>query len=168
MRRANSRQQNCPTTLRLVSWVTTLGARSLPKRCWELQGCGPQQGVRPQNAARLRAIEDGDKEAGIVFADPDLTKIFGTQPAPAKPTFGREIRNRLIHDFGPSNVDHAKAAAKVLTPVMMNFLACESRAGIYRQTQHPSSSCTERVGQWPTCSITSVCRAKGSVAGQPK
>lgn len=79
----------------------------------------------------LEQLRTAIKKLGIAFADPDLTNIFGTQPAPAKPTFGREIRNRLIHDFGPSNVDHAKAAAKVLTPVMMKFLECERQAQQY-------------------------------------
>jgi hypothetical protein len=79
----------------------------------------------------LEQLKTAAKKLGIAFADPDLTKIFGTQPAPAKPTFGREIRNRLIHDFGPSNVDHAKAAAKVLTPTMMRFLACEHQTQEY-------------------------------------
>ena len=60
----------------------------------------------------LEQLRTAIQKLGIAFADPDLTKIIGTQPAPAKPTFGREIRNRLIHDFGPSNVDHAKAAPK--------------------------------------------------------
>jgi len=79
----------------------------------------------------LEQLRTAIKKLGIAFADPDLTKIFGTQPAPAKPTFGREIRNRLIHDFGPSNVDHAKAAANVLAPLMMKFLACEHQAQEY-------------------------------------
>jgi hypothetical protein len=65
------------------------------------------------------------KNLRISFPDDDLIKIFGTQPVPNKPTQGREIRNRLIHDFGPSNVDHAKAAAKTIVPVMKKFLECD-------------------------------------------
>lgn len=65
------------------------------------------------------------KEVGVRISDDDLAKIFGTQLARAKPAQGREIRNRLIHDFGPSNVDCAGAASKTLEPVMKRFLGCE-------------------------------------------
>lgn len=71
------------------------------------------------------------KNLGILFPDDDLIKIFGTQPVPNKPTQGREIRNRLIHDFGPSNVDHAKAAVKTLVPVMKKFLECDRQIQKY-------------------------------------
>jgi hypothetical protein len=73
----------------------------------------------------LIQLKTAVRKLEIAFSDDDLTKIFGTQPVPAKPTYGREIRNRLIHDFGPSNVDHAKMAARALTPTMIAFLECE-------------------------------------------
>jgi len=73
----------------------------------------------------LDQLKAAAKQVGIRFSDDDLTKIFGTQPVRARPTQGREIRNRLIHDFGPSNVDYAKVAARTLVPVMKRFLDCE-------------------------------------------
>ncbi len=79
----------------------------------------------------LEQLKTAVKKLGVSFSEGDLTKIFGTQPVPTKPTLGREIRNRLIHDFGPSNVDYAKVGAKTLTPIMKKFLACEHQIQEY-------------------------------------
>jgi hypothetical protein len=79
----------------------------------------------------LEQLKTAVKKLGISFSEDDLTQIFGTQPAPTKPTLGREIRNRLIHDFGPSNVDYAKVGATTLTPIMQKFLTRERQIQEY-------------------------------------
>lgn len=91
----------------------------------------------------LDQLKSALKKLGVLFSDDDLTKIFGTQPVRNKPTRGREIRNRLIHDFGPSNVDHAKAAVKTLVPVMRKFLGYDRQIEEYvvnLNKQHAISS----------------------------
>ena len=91
----------------------------------------------------LEQLKTAVKKLRIAISDEDLTKIFGTQPVPTKPTFGREIRNRLIHDFGPSNVDYAKVGAKTLTPIMKKFLECEHQIQeyiVFLNIHHPVSS----------------------------
>jgi hypothetical protein len=52
---------------------------------------------------------------------PDLDVLFKTQTG-SNPSTAREMRRRLFHDFGPTNVSHIRQHAPQLIPIMVRFI----------------------------------------------
>jgi hypothetical protein len=62
----------------------------------------------------------------IQFDDGRLKLLFEPQKNVLKPTSAMRIRNRLFHDFGPTQVDHVVKNARTLFPIMVDFLNLRS------------------------------------------
>jgi hypothetical protein len=67
----------------------------------------------------LRELQNAAKAMSISITAAELDAIFG----PAD-TSARELRHKIVHDFGPSNVKRADANCKPLVATMRKFLDC--------------------------------------------
>jgi hypothetical protein len=67
-----------------------------------------------------------------VFADLQeqrlLTRTAGVQVS------ARILRNKLTHDFGPTNIDKILGSASILIPMMSTFLNCTQAVLAYQRT----------------------------------
>jgi hypothetical protein len=92
--------------------------------------------VSPHNAFEeskmcLSRIREASVKLGLSIDHDDLGHLFDVQPKSKTPNVARTIRDRIFHDFGPTNVGHASRHAKKLLPIMKRFLACESEVQKY-------------------------------------
>jgi hypothetical protein len=77
------------------------------------------------------AIEKAAGDLQLKISTAELQLLFRKEPkSNKKPSVARGIRDRIFHDFGPTNVCHAVQHASSLIPIMKKFLSCE------RQVQH--------------------------------
>ena len=71
-------------------------------------------------------IEEAADKLKLTISKKELALLFATQARSNKtPSVARAIRDRIFHDFGPTNVDHAVKHAPILIPIMKKFLDCE-------------------------------------------
>jgi hypothetical protein len=76
-------------------------------------------------------------DLGIQFDHNALRRLFEPQKKALKPTSAMRIRNRLFHDFGPTQVDRVIEHEPTLVPIMLNFLALRSQVITYLESlQH--------------------------------
>ena len=74
------------------------------------------------------AIEKAAGDLQLKISMPELQLLFRKEPkSNKKPSVARGIRDRIFHDFGPTNVDHAVKHAPTLIPIMKKFLDCEKQ-----------------------------------------
>jgi hypothetical protein len=77
------------------------------------------------NAAKIASAAAKLK---LAISGSELASLFATVAKSNKtPTVARAIRDRLFHDFGPTNVSHAVKHAPTLIPIMIKFLNCETQ-----------------------------------------
>jgi hypothetical protein len=76
----------------------------------------------------LSNVKEAALDLKLGILETELETLFGKLArANPRPSIAREIRNRMFHDFGPTNVEHAKRHAPRLIPIMKKFLACEQQ-----------------------------------------
>ena len=54
--------------------------------------------------------------------DAAIDTLFVRDKDTKQPDAAREIRDRLFHDFGPTQVKHIRQHAERLTPIMVKFI----------------------------------------------
>ncbi|MGY4252936.1 hypothetical protein ACVI1L_000004 [Bradyrhizobium sp. USDA 4516] len=62
------------------------------------------------------------RSMGLQISDADIDTLFVRDDDTQQPDTAREIRNRLGHDFGPTQVDHIRHHAPRLIPIMVRFI----------------------------------------------
>jgi hypothetical protein len=62
----------------------------------------------------------------IQFDNGRLRLLFEPQKNALQPTSAMRIRNRLFHDFGPTQVEHVVKNVGTLVPIMLDFLNLRS------------------------------------------
>jgi len=73
-------------------------------------------GVRPDK------IKSAVEPMGLHISDADIDALFVRDEDTKQPDTAREIRNRLFHDFGPTQVCHVRKHAARLMPIMVRFI----------------------------------------------
>jgi len=58
----------------------------------------------------------------LKVSEADLDALFEHQTHAPQPSSAITIRNRLSHDFGPTQVSHIRQHAPRLIPVMVKFI----------------------------------------------
>jgi len=56
---------------------------------------------------RIENIKKAARQATITFSDDEITRLFEYQEPPRDATSGRALRDRAVHDFGPTNIGNA-------------------------------------------------------------
>jgi len=67
-------------------------------------------------------VQKNLSKLNIQFDEGRLKLLFEPQTNVLKPTSAMRIRNRLFHDFGPTQVDHVLQNERTLFPIMLDFL----------------------------------------------
>jgi hypothetical protein len=81
-------------------------------------------------------IKKAASKAAITFSDDEITRLFEYQKVPKEATSGRALRDRAVHDFGPTNIGNAARRGKILTDLMRKFLACDQQILRYLDSQN--------------------------------
>jgi hypothetical protein len=79
-----------------------------------------------KNAFRQNVNHEDTKSAArnmkLEIAQADIDALFEHQPRLPQPSSAITIRNRLSHDFGPTQVSHIRQHAPRLVPIMVKFI----------------------------------------------
>jgi len=67
-------------------------------------------------------LKEAAEKMGLGISRVSIDALFEPQPLAEDPTTAREIRNRLFHDFGPTQVGHIRKHAPHLVPLMVEFI----------------------------------------------
>jgi hypothetical protein len=62
------------------------------------------------------------RDMKLKISQADLDALFEPQSGLPEPSSGITIRNRLSHDFGPTQVSHIRQHAPRLVPIMVKFI----------------------------------------------
>lgn len=71
---------------------------------------------------KLRETKCAAHAMGLTTSEPDLDALFEQQWDSEQPSSAITIRNRLGHDFGPTQVCHIHRHAPRLIPIMVRFV----------------------------------------------
>jgi hypothetical protein len=79
---------------------------------------------RPFVRLRLLEVKDAARRMKLKISEADLDALFEPQwhLSQQPPTSAIEIRNRLSHDFGPTQASHIRQHAPRLIPIMRGFI----------------------------------------------
>jgi hypothetical protein len=72
---------------------------------------------------RLRETQSAARNMKLKISEADLDALFEHQSRVPLPSSAITIRNRLSHDFGPTQVSHIRQHAPRLVPIMVRFIA---------------------------------------------
>ncbi|WP_141935130.1 hypothetical protein [Bradyrhizobium sp. UNPA324] len=72
-------------------------------------------------------VSSGLLKLNIQFDAQRLKLLFERQANAAQPTSAKRIRDRLFHDFGPTQVDRVLQNAPTLLPIMLDFLSLRTQ-----------------------------------------
>jgi hypothetical protein len=84
---------------------------------------------------RLAKVKEAAETVGIPFSDDELDRLFEVQKPPKQATSGRTLRDRAVHDFGPTNIRQAAERGGPLIPLMTKFLACHQQILAYHDSR---------------------------------
>ena len=71
---------------------------------------------------RLPETKSAARNMGLSISEADLDALFEHQRHLQQPSSAITIRNRLSHDFGPTQVSHIRQHAPRLVPIMAKFI----------------------------------------------
>src|SRR4029077_10530354 len=71
---------------------------------------------------RLPETKSAARNMGLSISEADLDALFEHQSRLPQPSSAITIRNRLFHDFGPTQVSHIRQHAPRLIPIMVKFI----------------------------------------------
>ena len=71
---------------------------------------------------RLLETKSAARNMMLSISEADLDALFEHQSRLPQPSSAITIRNRLFHDFGPTQVCHIRQQAPRLTPIMIKFI----------------------------------------------
>ena len=72
---------------------------------------------------RLLETKSAARNIGLTISEAELDALFEHQSRLPQPSSAITIRNRLSHDFGPTQVSHIRQHAPRLIPIMRKFIA---------------------------------------------
>jgi hypothetical protein len=73
-------------------------------------------------AVKPDKIKSAVEPMGLHISDADIAAMFARDEDTEQPDTAIEIRNRLFHDFGPTQVRHVRNHAARLIPIMVRFI----------------------------------------------
>ena len=73
-------------------------------------------------AVKLPEIKSAARSMRLKVSEADLDALFEHQTHFPQPSSAITIRNRLLHDFGPTQVSHIRQHAPRLIPIMVKFI----------------------------------------------
>jgi hypothetical protein len=96
----------------------------------------------PGNSPRLDQIKPAVTVLRLTFPVQDLDHLFAkwNEPTTAKPLqepiSARDLRDAVVHNFGPTNVCYVLRKAPILLPKMEGFLGCRPQVLTYLKTHY--------------------------------
>jgi hypothetical protein len=98
------------------------GAEKLAKAIAGILGRVPAEEAFELVAVKRDRIKSAVEPMRLSISDADIDALFVRDEDTKQPDTAREIRNRLFHDFGPTQVRHVRTHAPRLIPIMVRFV----------------------------------------------
>lgn len=110
------------------------GAEKLAKAIAGIKKRDPAEvAFLPARRIDPREIRSAARAMNLSIPTTELNALFVGQETLQRPSTAREIRNRLSHDFGPTNVSHIHQHAPRLIPIMVRFIDDIDRVLVHLQ-----------------------------------
>ena len=98
------------------------GAEKLAKAVAGILGRGAAEKAFEFVPVNPTKIKSAVEPMGLHISDTDIDALFVRDKNTKQPDTAIEIRNRLFHDFGPTQVCHVWKHAARLVPIMVKFI----------------------------------------------
>src|SRR3954470_9336615 len=95
------------------------GVEKLAKAIAGILGRVPAENAFEFIGVKRDKIKNAAGPMGLHISDADIDALFLSDKQTRQPDTALEIRNRLFHDFGPTQVDHVRKHAPRLIPIMV-------------------------------------------------
>jgi hypothetical protein len=94
--------------------------------------CPPNKVYGPGKRLQLDPIKSAVRGLGLTFLPDDLPHLFEPHESTAtrplqEPISARDLRDAVVHNFGPTAVCYVLSKANVLLPLMEEFLRCRPK-----------------------------------------
>ena len=109
---------NCPA--QFVAYY--FGAEKLGKAIAGILGLVPADEAFEYVAVEPEKVKGAVAPMQLHISDTAIDALFVRDDATKQPDTAREIRNRLFHDFGPTQVCHVRKHAPRLIPLMVGLI----------------------------------------------